>query len=265
MRGKTSVRATAHSLNRPKAKRLCPVCLSLRMPEVAHESYQCQDCLHIFINYKGDGLNYHKEEYRKNEFGTRGDSEVDSEGKFTEDFHEVRKDICAKRLQQVEPLLKDCPSCLDVGAGGGTFAKTLKENTSVNVECQEISDVCADNLESYGFKTYRGDFCSVDFEKSYDLVTCWHALEHIKDIHSFSDKAAQVCKKFLVIEVPTNRFSFLTERNKKNPDKQWDGHYHYFSGLSLVQLFEKNFSLVDIKEGVQAPAILASFKKNDNI
>ena len=238
----------------------CPVCLSEKMVEVLHEVYQCHDCFHIFINYKGNGLKYHKEEYRKNNFGTRVDSEISPEGKFTEDFHEARKDMCAKRLQQVEPLLKDYSSCLDIGAGGGTFAKMLKENYSLDIECQEISDVCVDNLKSYGFETHKGDFCSIDFKKSYDLTTCWHVLEHVKDLHAFSEKAAHVCKKYLIIEVPINR-------GLKNPDDErilWDGHYHYFSIESMTILFEKNFDIMEIKAGIQAPALLAIFKRKDH-
>jgi hypothetical protein len=231
----------------------CPVCLSERMLSVAHEAYQCDECLHTFINYKGDGLNYHKEDYRKNNFGSRVSSEINSEGEFTENFHKARETMCAKRLQKIKPLLEYCSTCLDIGAGGGTFAKKLKQNSSVDIECQEISDVCIDNLESYGFKTHKGDFCSIDFKKVYDLTTCWHVLEHIKDLNLFSKKAAQACNKYLVVEVPINR-------TLRNPDNGWDGHYHYFSRRSMAKLFEKNFDILEITEGIQKPALLAVLK-----
>ena len=199
----------------------CPVCFSEAMLEVAHEAYQCDECSHIFINYKGDGLSYHKEDYRKNNFGTRVGSEINPEGKFTESFHNAREDMCVKRVQKVEPFLSYCSTCLDIGAGGGTFALMLKDKTSLKIECQEISDICHSNLINYGFHSYYGDFCSIDFNKQFDLVTCWHVLEHIKDLHAFSDKAAQVCRRRLVLEVPI-------DRALRNPDQQWDGHYHYF-------------------------------------
>ncbi len=232
----------------------CPVCFSERMLTVAHEAYQCDECLHVFINHKGDGLNYHKEEYRKNSFGTRVDLEINPEGKFTESFHSAREDMCIKRVQKIEPLLKHCSTCLDIGAGGGTFASMLKDKTFLKIECQEISDVCINNLKSYGFKTHKGDFCSVGFKKLYDLTTCWHVLEHIKDLHSFSKKAAQICKKYLVVEVPI-------DRALRNPDDGWDGHYHYFSRRSMTKLFEKNFNIIEIIEGIQSPALLGIFKR----
>ena len=240
----------------------CPVCNVIKkfegpkgMSACAVDAYQCQTCAHIFIDYQGDGLNYHKEEYRNNNHGTRSDSEVE-EGRLTKSFHEARRKICEARLREIEPYLTPSLKCLDVGAGGGTFAIALKEKFSIATECQEISDICFNNLTNYGFKTHRGDFSSIDFNKTYDLVTCWHALEHIKDLRSFSQKAAEICSDLLIIEVPVNR-------QLKDPNEKWDGHYHFFSERSLPLLFEDDFSLIDIKEGVQSPALLAVFRKID--
>jgi rubredoxin len=240
----------------------CPVCNVIkkfrgsgRMSACAVDAHRCETCAHIFIDYQGDGLNYHKEEYRNNSHGTRSDFEIE-EGRFTKSFHEARRKICEARLREIEPYLTPSLKCLDVGAGGGTFAMALKEKFSIATECQEISDICFNNLTNYGFKTHRGDFSSIDFNKTYDLVTCWHALEHIKDLRSFSQKAAEICSGLLIIEVPVNR-------QLKDPNEKWDGHYHFFSERSLPLLFEDNFNLIDIKEGVQSPALLAIFRKID--
>jgi 2-polyprenyl-3-methyl-5-hydroxy-6-metoxy-1,4-benzoquinol methylase len=241
----------------------CPVCNVIkkfrgsgRMSACAVDAHRCETCAHIFIDYQGDGLSYHKEEYRNNSHGTRSDFEIE-EGRFTKSFHEARRKICEARLREIEPYLTPSLKCLDVGAGGGTFAMALKEKFSIATECQEISDICFNNLTNYGFKTHRGDFSSIDFNKTYDLVTCWHALEHIKDLRSFSQKAAEICSGLLVIEVPANR------RLRNLSQEEWDGHYHLFSERSLPLLFEGSFSLIDIREGVQSPALLAIFWKID--
>ena len=133
--------------------------------------------------------------------------------------------------------------------------KMIQNQISV-VECQEISDICAKNLIKYKYKTYHGDFNDIKFNRSYDLVTCWHVLEHIKDLYSFVKKCSKITNKYLVIEVPTNR-------NLKDPNKgDWDGHYHYFSKESMRYLFKEKFEIIKtITPGIQSPALLVFLKK----
>lgn len=225
----------------------CSVCGSKNNKVLSSNIYKCDNCSHIFIDYQGDGLDYHKNEYRNNNHGVRGSEEI-HENKFTEKFHKLRESICRKRMYAIEPLLSQCNSLLDIGAGGGTFLNAVKSKIN-NLEAQEISDLCALNLELNGYKVHHGNFNTINFDKKYDLVTCWHVLEHIRDLHSFAKKASEVTKKFLVIEVPV-------KRQLKDPGSNWDGHFHYFSTKSIEILFEKYFNIISIQEGVQSPALL---------
>ena len=229
----------------------CCICKSESIM-VSEDIYKCPNCKHVYVDFLGDTLEYHKSEYRVNSHGTRDNFEI-SNGEITDFFHQKRKTICEKRLNILQSFSQKT-SILDIGSGGGTFALQLR-SAGFDVECQEISSICIDHLKKNKFKTHEGDFCSLSFDKKYDVVTCWHVLEHIKDLNQFVYKCSSVCSNLLILEVPINR-------TIHPPNKNWDGHYHYFSKESLASLFDEHFTLVSLTDdGCQKPCLLAVFKK----
>lgn len=231
----------------------CCICKSNLIGEVFKSHYKCGKCHHIFVDYKGDGVLYHKKEYRNNSHGLRGAQEI-SNGKITDLFHAKRNGICDKRIKLIKNFLSQSSSVLDIGAGGGTFARKLLDY-GMKVDCQEVSDICIDHLIESNFNVYKGDFCQIDTPNKYDIVTAWHVLEHVKDPYSFIKKCSSICSKFLIMEVPINR-SF------KKLENEWDGHYHLFSKKSLRLICNNFFEEVLItEEGVQKPCLLSVFRK----
>lgn len=231
----------------------CKVCNSENNPLVQHKIYKCKDCGHTFINYTNDGILFHKELYRKpGHDGTRGDGEV-VDGKFTVAFHNRRKGICENRIKKIEQLIPESNSLLDIGAGGGTFLNMIKDRIE-DVEGTEVSDLCAANLNDAGYKVYHGAFTEMDIDRTYDLVTCWHVLEHVEDLEAYVKRVKTVVGKYLVIEVPINR-------RLRNPDEGFDGHFHYFSRKSITKLFENDFNFLYLGEGIQNPALLCILQK----
>ena len=237
----------------------CVVCGSKSIVSAGGDVYECLDCSHKYVNYTGDGLNYHKNEYRNNNHGTRTTDEIDN-GEFTQKFHDFRDEICKKRINLIKDFIDECDSLLDIGAGGGTFVNMIKDNFTT-VECQEISDICVNNLNRYGYHTYHGDFNDLNFNRTYDLVTCWQVLEHIKDLHSFVENASKITDKYLVLEVPLLH-SKGTRTRGIPPVDRWDGHYHFFSQRSMTKLFEQHFEILDLQEpGIQIPSLSVLLKK----
>jgi len=237
----------------------CIVC-DESMDLIKTDVHKCTECNHIFIDYKDNGLDYHKNEYRKNGQGNRTNSNIEIvNGVFTNEFHKVRDRIMSKRVKLVKKYtnVNLDSSILDIGAGGGTFAKKMKSDLGIEIEVQEISDICINNLIMMKFNVHKGDFSEIKFDKQYDLVTCWHALEHIKDLHSYAENLSEVTKDICILEVPINRS--LKEPNNGN----WDGHYHFFTEKSMTKLFGKYFSSLEFSttESVQQPALLTILKK----
>jgi hypothetical protein len=221
------------------------------------DSYKCSHCGHVYIDFKEDGLAYHRNEYRTNKHGNRTSNEI-IDGKFTDQFHHVRKNIMSARCEIIRDIAVISKTMLDIGAGGGSFVNMVRNKFNhLEIDCQEISNICAKNLIDYGHNVYHGNINEIQFDKCYDLVTCWHVLEHIKDLHAFVDTVDRITKRYLILEVPI-------KRSLRYPnDGGWDGHYHYFSTESMKLLFaETSFRFIDISTpGIQEPSMTVILQK----
>jgi hypothetical protein len=226
----------------------CVACSSVTK-QVKKDIYECKDCGHIYVNYIGDGLSYHKNTHRRDKkSGIRGNNEING-GIFTQAFHDRRKVICDNRKKYIEQYAENSNTILDIGAGGGTFLNHVS-NLFDTLHSTEISTICIDNLKKQGYYVYEGHFSDLSIDKKYDIVTCWHVLEHIKDVDPFIKNLSDVTGKYLFLEVPTKRGL------RDNVQKDFDGHYHYFSKNSLKIKLEKYFELIKIEEpGIQKPSI----------
>jgi len=226
----------------------CVVCSSTTH-QIKKDIYECKDCGHIYVNYMGDGLDYHKNTHRRDKkSGIRGNNEIDGET-FTQAFHDRRKIICDNRKKYIKPYIENLNSILDIGAGGGTFLNHVSKSFNT-LHSTEISTICINNLKKQGYYVYEGNFSDLKIIKKYDVVTCWHVLEHVKEMNSFIDKLSLVTGNYLFLELPTNRGLI------NDVQENFDGHYHYFSKNSLKIKLEKNFKIVKIEEpGIQKPSI----------
>jgi trans-aconitate methyltransferase len=228
---------------------------------VYENTLKCDNCGHVHRVYPGDSIKYHQEQYRTIE--RRHRAEIDIKGNVTELFHEKRKDICSKRIDMIDQYLNEQYSWLDIGAGAGTFAKHLQDKVDT-IECTELDPSLIRECRKLGFTTYEEDFLKLENSKKYDVVSAWHVLEHVEDIESFLKKASQLVSKYCIIEVPllVSLSGEGRQRKLKNPTiDSYDGHTHYFSKQSFETIASKYFNILEIKEGVQTPALLAIMER----
>mgnify|MGYP003144758783 FL=1 len=243
---------------------ICPVCKSemregiwdwiqkIFTPKSNLDCHRCDNCGHIFVDYKEDGLDFHKNEWRQ-KFGAKGGV------KFNSSFHRRRDLICRGRCQVLEDYvdLKKCKTLLDVGAGGGSFLLMMNQQwwgmgNNLQLEAQEISTHCISYLREKGFKTYDGDFSKINFEKQYDIVTAWHVVEHVQDIQSLAKQVAKITKKYFIVEVPMAAGSNGGYGRNPNTHKQgFNGHYHFFTKESMIHLFKDYFKTVTENKAIQ--------------
>jgi len=244
----------------------CHCCENESYILLIEDVYKCNICGHVFIDYKYDNTNFHAEMFREREgYDRKDEEEIDKYGKVTELFHEARKEIVSKRNGYIKQYLKKDYECLDVVAGAGTFAKEIEQDIK-KIECTELTPSLIEECERLGFKTYKDDFSLIDFERRYDIVFAWHVLEHVVDVKKFKEKIEKVIGKYAIIEVPL--LIALNgqgrRRNLKKPnDGNFDGHSHYFTKRSFIYLFENEFEILELKEGVQSPALFAVLKKGN--
>jgi SAM-dependent methyltransferase len=112
------------------------------------------------------------------------------ESRQYKEYYSVVRDT-VRLIQQKEHI----ESSLDVGPADVPLVKEFGIPECVVLEPQfpRLFDGC---------EWLRGDLCSYDFGRAFDLVLCLQCLEHIADIDAACANLRRVARKFLVVSLP---------------------------------------------------------------
>ena len=237
-------------------------CCKAEYKNVFDNTYRCIKCDHVYRAYKGNEVEYHRNQYRNIE--RRDKSEISNDGQIKSLFHKKRKNICDKRLEFISKYITKTDNCLDIGAGAGTYANLLKNHVN-SVQCTELDSSLISECTRLGFKVFTESFLDLNFESKYDLVFAWHVLEHVDNIDLFLQKCKDITKKYCIIEVPMLKSLDGQGRKRRLTDPShgvYDGHAHYFTKESFTNIVSNYFDIVELKEGVQKPALFAVMVPN---
>jgi len=209
----------------------CHACLKEKVYEklVFSDVFKCKSCGHVFRQYHGDVVEFHKEKYR---------SICLPNGKLAHEIKPLylRQQFVDSILSMVKPYIMD-KDCLEIGFGDGVFSTTAKQHVK-NMACCELDENLAKNAESQGLKVFCQDVLTLEGTK-YDVVVAFDVLEHILNITEFKDKMVDIVREYLVIQVPVNR----TLKKANRIPQGFDGHSHYFNKESITHLFGNEFEL----------------------
>ena len=138
-------------------------------------------------------------------------------------------------------------SLLDIGTGSGLLPH-LARQSGYDVEGTDLSKhVCETLPDKAGFRVHHGTIEEIEFERTYDVITMLHVLEHTTNPLSTLQRARETLKDkgYLMVVVPNYR-SFDTRvkdllsrfKFKSRPYKHLAlGHHNYvFSINSLANL-----------------------------
>jgi len=146
-----------------------------------------------------------------------------SEQEFTDCYRKLDcratdrpSDLNKKSLNLIlEKLNKESSSLIDVGCGRGFWLSLLKNSTNLTLSGCDIFD----SFELDGVDYKRGSIESLPYpDKSFDIVTCLHTIEHIRDIKKAIEELKRVAKKQIIIVTPRQRYYYFT----------LDLHLHFF-------------------------------------
>jgi 2-polyprenyl-3-methyl-5-hydroxy-6-metoxy-1,4-benzoquinol methylase len=141
-------------------------------------------------------------------------------------------------------------SLVDIGAGTGAFAHTMK-SAGWNVTGIEPDATARNNaLKNYGLHLQESDQLHQLAASSVDAITMWHVLEHVHDLHGYLQTLRRVIKPSgkLFIAVPN-----YTSYDAKVYQQHWAAydvprHLHHFSPKSMKVLLEnQGFVLEAVK------------------
>lgn len=90
---------------------------------------------------------------------------------------------------------------LDAAAGRGLLAEQLSKNYSVSA-----MDIVVPKVHAGGVNWKEGALLNIPFaDKSFDLVICTHAIEHIRDYKRAISELKRVAKRYIIIIMPCQR------------------------------------------------------------
>jgi SAM-dependent methyltransferase len=226
---------------------VCPVCNSIHV-QLKHEVkdytvsgeifqvYQCNQCEGGFT-YPMPSLEEIGKYYQSENYISHSDT---NKGLISRLYHLVRKFTLRQKgnivIKHSNPT---AVKLLDVGSGTGAFSATMKQRGWQVVSIEPDEAARRNALEIYGVNA----FCSshlYDINDQFDVITLWHVLEHVHDLHGYMKQFKKLLKSdgILIIAVPNQ--TSLDAQIYQSHWAAWDvpRHLYHFTPSSMRQLSE---------------------------
>lgn len=167
-------------------------------------------------------------------------SHTDSKTSLFDKLYQLVKRYTIKsKIKLLEKYLKNGSAVLDIGCGTGDFlvATENKGWTSTGVE---TSDAARQLAENKGINVLNSSETLSD--KSQDVITMWHVLEHVYDVDKQILELKRLVKKTgtLIIAVPNYKSYDATYYGRHWAAFDVPRHLSHFSKNSIKILFEKH-------------------------
>jgi 2-polyprenyl-3-methyl-5-hydroxy-6-metoxy-1,4-benzoquinol methylase len=233
----------------------CPVCESTDISFVLKakdetvsrqyfEVWQCNDCTLRFTQDIPDE-NHIGDYYKSSAYISHSNT---SRGFINKLYHAVRSVTLRSKRKLVEKNSnKQKGNLLDIGAGTGAFASTMK-NAGWNVTALEPDTTARTNAEKdFKIELLPSENLFNFQPNTFDVITLWHVLEHVHELHKYLDTfySLLINGGTLIIAVPN-----YTSQDAKTYAANWAAydvprHLYHFSPESMHQLLSKHqFSIV---------------------
>lgn len=153
-------------------------------------------------------------------------------------YHSVRSVMFRWKYLLIRRHHKQRGTLIDVGAGSGHFVAYMRQQGWQVVGCEQSERARAEAWQRDGLRL-DGDVMSVDYPQACaDVITAWHAVEHIHDLHGLWERFGRWLKHdgLLVVAVP-NCDSF-DAKHYESDWAAWDAprHLWHFNEATIKML-----------------------------
>lgn len=234
----------------------CPVCnsekihyrLSAKDHTVSGETFEIWQCDNCTLRFTQDipskkeiGKYYQSENYISH-------SET-KQGMVNRLYHLVRKKTLKNKKRIIEKqtgLTKG--KLLDIGAGTGAFLNTM-QSAGWQVRGLEPDEQARGKaLQIYDIELLPPEALFEQVPVSYDVITMWHVLEHVHELHEYIIQLYKLLKigGRLLIAVPN-----YTSTDAKHYESDWAAYdvprhlYHFSPKAMFILLGQHKFSIVE--------------------
>lgn len=147
-------------------------------------------------------------------------------------------------INNLEEILKQNGSILDVGTGSGVFLEEFSKVFNWDLYAQDVKVSKNNNLKR--LKNFKNFFIFKQenlYAAYFDIVSAIHVLEHVTEVHTFlaSVKKSLKADGFLLLEVPNIYESLF--------DIFVIDHISHFHKSTIYHLLQKHFKFVYFPEG----------------
>jgi len=223
----------------------CPVCRNIHSrliwKERQYRAYRCEKCRVVFVQPipQNPSLLYNEDYFKR----------------WYVRYYSERRLYTEKLFSRIEKYTGQAGRLLDVGCGIGILIEVAKER-GWEVSGQEISPFAVDYCRKKGFKVYDRPLPEFHLpENSFDLITLFDVIAHLKDPVSYISACSKLLKPggHLVIKTPYHPYwlfvlaNLLSFTGKSRALLHIPAQIFHFSIESLVFLFIKwNLHLIKI-------------------
>jgi 2-polyprenyl-3-methyl-5-hydroxy-6-metoxy-1,4-benzoquinol methylase len=205
---------------------------------------KCSSCGFAFINPRPEKDQLQKY-YESIEYISHSGT---SKGIINTVYKKVRRYTHKKKFKLVSNYAKG-NSILDIGCGSGELLSLFKENNWKTFGIEPNDNARNFAISEYGLNVNNEESISGISNKSIDVVTMWHVLEHVSELNERISEIKRTLKEngVLFVAVPNN-ISYDAEYYKEF----WAAydvprHLYHFTPDTIKKLLEKyKFSIIEM-------------------
>lgn len=228
--------------------RQCPVCNSSKLMPihrckdfyVSGETFwveQCKECGFLFTQNVPSaafiGNYYHSETYI-----SHSDTQ---KGVMNKLYHFARRHMLKSKRKKIEHYIDRPGKLLDYGTGTGYFSNEMKQAGWQVTAIEKDNRARQFAKAKFNLEVWDETALSALHDNTFDVITLWHVLEHIENLHEVLDHLYRLLNDGLLVLALPNHTSFDAKHYKDS----WAAfdvprHLWHFSPDTLSELLEKH-------------------------
>jgi len=253
----------------------CPVCSGTKLNKsikcedylVTHEIFEIYNCSECNFSFTQDfpSENVIGKYYEASQYISHTDTK---EGIINKLYHYARKVSLNSKIQLIKKhsVNKQDNSLLDIGCGTGHFLHTIqKEGWNVS-GIEKSKSVREHTRKNFSLNVQDTNCINRINDKSKDVITLWHVLEHIESLNETMSQINRILKK--------NGTLFIALPNKQSADasfykENWAAydvprHLWHFSPPDFEKFATKHkFKLVETKKMLFDPFYISMLSEKN--
>lgn len=205
----------------------------------AYEIWECADCTLRFTQSVPTGAEIGKY-YKSADYISHSESK---QGLINSLYHTVRRRTLKAKEKMIRKTANiDNGKVLDIGAGTGAFLNIMKES-GWNVTGLEPDPLARKNASSiYKLELSPSDLLYSIEAQSMDVITMWHVLEHVHDLHNYLRRMREIIKPSGNIFIAVPNYTSYDADIYKSYWAAYDvpRHLYHFSPQAMKKLLNKH-------------------------